>query len=162
MKKTLLTLVVAFAAAPFSMLAGTPISATQLPKAAQTFLSSHFKGDAVVKAEQDMGKRGTEYEIKLSSGAEIDFNSDGSWKKIEAAYGSTVPSAVVPKGIASYVATNFPGVGIKEIEQKRGGYEVDLTNGSELKLTEEGKPFAPRQGQGQGGRQQGGRPGKNK
>ncbi|WP_367881112.1 hypothetical protein [uncultured Duncaniella sp.] len=37
-----------------------------------------------------------------------------------------------------------------EISRKRGGYEVELSNGSELKLTEDAKPMPDRQG-GRGG-----------
>lgn len=160
MRKTLFALVIAMAALPSAVSADNYITVAQLPQTARTFLSTYYKGDEVVKAEEDMGKQGQEFEVKLASGAEVDFKADGSWKKIDAAYGQTVPAGVVPKGIASYVATTYPGVGIKEIERKRGGYEVELTNGVELRLTEDGKPFAPRQGQ--GGRPQGERPAKNK
>ncbi|WP_300634473.1 PepSY-like domain-containing protein [uncultured Duncaniella sp.] len=48
--------------------------------------------------------------------------------------------------IAKYVDTNFKGQIIVEISRKRGGYEVELSNGSELKLTEDAKPMQPRQG----------------
>ena len=51
------------------MYAGTPISASSLPAAAQTFLNKHFAGDNVRKAEKDNGRRGTEYEVDMTSGA---------------------------------------------------------------------------------------------
>ncbi len=38
------------------------------------------------------------------------------------------------------------GQTIEEISRKRGGYEVELSNGSELNLTEDAKPMQPRQG----------------
>lgn len=121
--------------------AGKPIDASQLPKNAQTFISKYFPGDKVRKAETDYGRRGLEYEVDLISGAEIDFTEDGQWKKVDAARGNTVPAAIVPKAIATYVSKNFPGQGIKEISRKRGGYKVELTGGSELMLTADGKPL---------------------
>ena len=66
--------------------------------------------------------------------------------QVKAARGTSVPSAIVPAAIAKYVATNFKGQTIVEISRKRGGYEVELSNGSELKLTEDAKPMQPRQG----------------
>ena len=89
-----------------------------------------------------------EYEVDLTSGAEIDFKSDGDWKEVKAARGKAVPSAIVPAAIAKYVSKNFSGQTIVEISRKRGGYEVELSNGSELKLTEDAKPLPARNGGG--------------
>ena len=121
--------------------AGTPITQSELPKAAQTFLSKHFAGDNIVKAEKEPGRRGMEYEVDLKSGAEIDFRDNGDWKEIKAAKGSAVPSAIIPAAISKFVSTNFSGQDIVEISRKRGGYEIELTNGTELKLTEDAKPL---------------------
>ncbi len=129
--------------------AGTPIKQSELPKTAQEFLAKHFAGDNVRKAEKDQGRRGMEYEVDLTSGAEIDFMTDGNWKEVKAAKGNSVPSAIVPKAIAQYVSTNFNGQSIVEISRKRGGFEVELSNGTELKLTEDAKPMPERP---QGGR----------
>lgn len=128
--------------------AGTPIKKTDLPKAAQTFLSKYFSGDDVLKAEKDQGRRGMEYEVDLSSGAEIDFTENGDWKEVKAARGTAVPAAIVPSAISKYVSTNFKGQSIVEISRKRGGYEVELSNGSELKLTEDAQPMPARNGGG--------------
>ena len=87
-----------------------------------------------------------EYEVDFTSGAELEFTSDGEWKEVKAARGQAVPAAIIPSGIAKYVSTNFSGLSIVEIARKRGGYEVELSNGSELKLTADGAPMQPRQG----------------
>lgn len=139
-------LVIVAASVSAMVYAGTPIKQTELPKAAQTFLSKHFPGDAVRKAEKDQGRRGMEYEVDLQSGAEIDFRDNGDWKEVKAARGNAVPSAIVPSAIAKYVSANFNGQSIVEISRKRGGYEVELSNGTELKLTEDAKPMPARQG----------------
>lgn len=147
MKKFITLMLIALAALmPSKMFAGRPISQSELPKAAQTFITRHFSNDQVRKVELDNGYRGAEYEVDFTSGAEVDFKSDGDWKEVKAARGNSVPSAIVPTAIARYVATNFNGLTIVEISRKRGGYEVELNNGTELKLTEDAKPMQPRQG----------------
>ncbi len=79
-----------------TMLAGTPINQTELPKAAQTFITKYFSKDQVKKIEKDNGRRGMEYEVDFTSGAEVEFTSDGNWKEVKAARGTSVPSAIVP------------------------------------------------------------------
>ena len=146
MKKFLATmLLMVVASVSATIFAGTPIKQSELPKAAQSFITKYFPKDQVRKVEKDNGRRGMEYEVDFTSGAEVDFTSDGNWKKVKAARGTSVPSAIVPTAIAKYVATNFKGQTIVEISRKRGGYEVELSNGSELKLTEDAKPMQPRQ-----------------
>lgn len=156
MKKFLSLMLVAIVASVSSAIyAGTPVSQSELPKAAQTFLTKYFPKDQVKKVEKDNGRRGTEYEVDLVSGAEVEFMSDGQWKDVKAAHGTVVPSDIVPAAIVKYVNTNHKGQTIVEISRKRGGYEVELSNGTELKLTEDAKPMPARQGR-PGGRQGGG------
>lgn len=155
MKKILsLVLIALVAAVSSSVYAGTPVQQSELPKAAQTFISKYFAKDQVKKVEKDNGRRGTEYEVDFVSGAEVEFMSDGQWKGVKASRGTAVPSDIVPAAIVKYVDTNFKGQTIVEISRKRGGYEVELSNGSELKLTEDAKPLPARQGRrgGEGGR----------
>ena len=153
MKKFFTLMLITIVASLSAMVyAGTPIKQTELPKAAQTFLCKHFPGDEVLKAEKEQGRRGMEYEVDLSSGAEVDFQENGDWKEVKAARGNAVPTAIIPTAIAKYVSTNFNGQSIVEISRKRGGYEVELSNGTELKLTEDAKPMPARQGGGRGNR----------
>lgn len=132
--------------------AGTPVSQSELPKAARTFLARYFPGDGIVKAEKDQGRRGVEYEVDLRSGAEVDFRDNGDWKEVKASRGKAVASGIIPSAIAKYVSKNFKGQSIVEISRKRGGYEVELSNGMELKLTEDAKPMPARQGGNRGNR----------
>ena len=152
--KRIITVMLVAVAASFSalVLAGTPVKQSELPKAAQTFLRKHFPGDNVRKAEKEQGRRGAEYEVDLVSGAEVDFRDNGDWKEVKAAKGKSIPAAIIPSAISKYVSTNHPGQRIVEISRKRGGYEVELSNGTELKLTEDAKPFTGNRGGNRGGR----------
>lgn len=122
-----------------AVVAGRPIAQSELPKNVQEFISKHFAGDSIVKAEVDSDDGRTEYEVKLESGAEAEFRADGSWKDVKSAWGKSVPDAVVPTAIAKYVADNYKGLTIKEISRNRRGYEVELSNDTEVKFTPEGQ-----------------------
>lgn len=143
-KAILLVLITLVASMSMELMAGTPVSSSELPKAAVAFINKHFSADKIRKVEKDSGRRGLEYEVDMVSGAEIEFTEDGNWKDVKAARGNAVPAAVVPSAIAAYVASNFKGQTIVEISRKRGGYEVELANGTELKLTEDAKPMPAR------------------
>lgn len=130
--------------------AGTPISQSELPKTAVEFLNKHFPGDNVRKAEKEQSRRGMEYEVDLTSGAEVEFLNNGDWKEVKAAKGNAVPAAIVPEAIAKYVAGNYAGQTIKEISRRRAGFEIELSNGKELKLTTDAKPMPERQGRNHG------------
>lgn len=126
--------------------AGTPVNFSDLPKASQTFLNKYFPGVEIRKAEKDRGRRGVEYEVDLVGGAEVDFRSDGEWKEVKSAHGDSVPAGIVPAAIADYVAENFKGECVVEISRERKGYEIELSNGKELRLTEDAKPVSQRRG----------------
>ncbi len=124
--------------------AGTPVTKSELPAEVTAFLATYFPADDIVKAEKDHGRRGMEYEVDRNSGVEIDFRDNGEWNDIKAARGNSVPSALVPTAISDYVAANFRNQKIVEISRKRGGYEIELTNGTELKLTADAQPLQSR------------------
>lgn len=153
MKKLIAVILALAVSVGMSSRAGTPINPTELPEAAQAFIAKNFPTDVIKKVEKDNGRRGVEYEVDFISGAEVDFMSQGEWKEVKAARGSAVPSDIVPAAIVKHVSTNYDGMSIVEISRKRGGYEVELSNGTELMLTEDAKPIQPRQrGNGEGAR----------
>lgn len=132
--------------APLSVviLAGDGIPPGQLPGKAQTFISTHFPSDKIYKVEVDGHWQSRKYEVELMSGAELEFFFDGNWKEVSAARGCAVPSAIVPNGIYRYVCRNFSQLYIAEIQRKQGGYEVELSNGTELLLYENGQHMTDR------------------
>lgn len=141
MKKLLIIAAAALATAFGTISAGTPVTQDQLPKEARSFITKYFPGEKIYKVEQDQGRRGLEYEVDFTSGAEVEFREDGTWKDVKASRGNAVPSGIVPAAIVKHVQTNYSGQAIVEISRKRGGYEIELSNGSEIKLTEDAKPL---------------------
>lgn len=113
--------------------------ASILPTAAQTEIKNNFKAAiSHIKVEKDWG-RVSEYDVVLTDGTEITYDKDGNWKDVEVRIGKSVPTAYVPDAIRAYVSQNQKKATIVGIERNRSGYEVELSNGVEMKFSAEGK-----------------------
>ncbi len=123
-----------------TMWAGTPVSPSEIPSPVKKFISAHYASEKIRKAEKDYDHGRYEYEIDFVSGAEIEIAADGSWIEMKAAYGAAVPAKAVPAAVSAYVSKNFSGSQIVELKKKRYGYKVELSNGTELKLSNDGTP----------------------
>ena len=110
-----------------------------LPQAAKTVLANNFKSKvSLVKIDKEFG-RVSDYEVILKDGTEVSFDSNGNWENIEVNIGKSVPSSMVPKSISDYVKTAQKGQRIVGIEKERNGYEVELSNGVEMKFNKQGE-----------------------
>ena len=137
-----------------------------LPAKAQTFLLETFPTHEVryVEADRDLDEP-LHYEVHFSDGSEVEFDKSGSWYKIDCGH-APVPLKAGPQGIQDYISKVAPeGTFITEIDRIRGGYEVELNNGRDYRITEDGKSLSigrmmmgPRPGsqRGQGGYPRGG------
>ena len=74
----------------------------------------------------------------MHDGTEVDFNKDGEWKSIDRGQ-KAVPAALVLKPISDFVAANYAGAKIVDIEKDRNSYDITLANGIELKFDRSGK-----------------------
>lgn len=110
-----------------------PIPANQLPAISQQFIAQTFPGKTVAYAEKDTGS----YEVSLNDGTKIDFTRKGEWDKVET-YTTAVPAAIIPAAIAQYVTANFADQVITKIDKERHGYDVELSNGLDLKFNKAG------------------------
>ncbi len=113
--------------------------AADLPNSAQVVLKNNFKADVShIKIEKNFGKI-KEYDVVLTDGTEITFDSHGNWKDIEVRQNASVPASLVPKAIADYVKQNQKNAKITGIEKEKSGYEVELSNGVEIKFNSAGQ-----------------------
>ncbi len=113
--------------------------AADLPNSAQVVLKNNFKADVShIKIEKNFGKI-KEYDVVLTDGTEITFDSHGNWKDIEVRQNASVPASLVPKAIADYVKQNQKNAKITGIEKEKSGYEVELSNGVEIKFNTAGQ-----------------------
>ena len=111
--------------------ADRPIQVGELPKAAQTFLKTHFPNAKISFAKEDDEFLYKEYEVMLVDGTKIEFDSKGEWENVDCKYGA-VPEAIVPLQIKDYIKANYPDAKVLQIDRDGRYYEVSLSSHLEL------------------------------
>ncbi|MDE6291724.1 MAG: PepSY-like domain-containing protein [Muribaculaceae bacterium] len=110
-----------------------------LPEAARSVLEMNFKSDVNhIKIGKEFG-RIRAYDVVMTDGSEISFDKHGNWKEIEVGSKKSVPAALIPNPIKTFVKENQKKVSVTGIEKKNYGYEVELSNGVDVRFTEKGK-----------------------
>lgn len=139
MKKFLLSIIAVLGFAVLAQAKDTYAhDASVLPKPAQTTIADNFKAKvSVVKIDKDFG-RISEYEAILTDGTEISFDRNGNWDNIEVNNSKSIPAAFIPSQIKNYVKANQPGQHIVGIDKERHGYDIELSNGIEMKFDKNG------------------------
>ena len=79
---------------------------------------------------------GTEYDVVLRDGTEIEFDNDGNWTSVETIGG--VPSSFLLPSIKQFVKKNYKNQKVVKVSVDRKEYEVELQNGIELKFDRAG------------------------
>lgn len=112
--------------------------ATRLPSKARDVISQNFTSAiSLIEEEKDFGKV-TEYEVTLTDGSEITFNSGGEWTSVNTPNNIPVPAGLVPTAISTYVAEKHAGALIVGIEKDKKGFEVELSNDLDLQFDSSG------------------------
>ncbi|MBR5102275.1 MAG: PepSY-like domain-containing protein, partial [Muribaculaceae bacterium] len=96
-----------------------------LPEPVMTFINQTFPEATVSLIEVDNEAMGTEFDVTLNDGTEIDFDTNNQWEKVDCK-AKPVPEALVPTTIADYVKTTYPNVAITKIDRKHNGFEIEL------------------------------------
>ena len=85
-------------------------------------------------AVEEQKYTGKEYEVVYTDRTEIEFRSDGQWESVGRKY-SPVPASIVPQPIQTFVSgSNYPGQFIRQIDRNAYTWEVELSNGLEIKF----------------------------
>lgn len=99
-----------------------------IPNEAKSFIAKYYPGQSVVSVEKNFIR--TEYDVRLSNGVDIEFNSKGKVRDIEAPGSTVLPDAVVkallPAKAYKHLADNGLKGQVDEISVRRTGYEVSL------------------------------------
>ncbi len=117
------------------------IKEENLPSIANTFLNEHFKEIRVVSVVKEKeGISGLEYNVVLENGIDITFDDKGQWKDVEARIDTNplTTTSFILTPIVNYVGTEYPSATINGIEKEKNGFDVELTNGIDLKFNAEG------------------------
>lgn len=107
------------------------ITFDQLPKSSQDFITTHFNKANISYLKIDEETYGFEYEVYFNNGTKVEFDKSGALKKVDCGH-SSVPAAIIPEKVKTYVSTNYPGVIITEWCKKRTNWKAELSNGLDL------------------------------
>ena len=109
------------------------IQLTDLPQAAQTFISTYFPNEKAsnVILQREIGK--TCYQVSFASGSKIKFNGKGMWREVNCG-NSPLPQGLVPAPIVAFVNGWNPNATINEIELDRGHTDITLSTGTEMEF----------------------------
>jgi len=112
---------------------------SELPVASQQFISTHFGQTDIshIKIEKNL-LWVKNYDVILTDGTNIEFDRSGKWTDIDR-HNLSIPSAIIPTEVSSYVETNFAGKQIISIEREARELSVKLNNGIELTFNTNGK-----------------------
>lgn len=109
-----------------------------LPAAAQNTLGKNFKASvSLIKIDKTLGHI-DDYEVILTDGTEVEFDSKGNWKSVETSGKNEVPKALLPKAIYAFLAKAHKGSKVVGAEKSGSGYEIELNDGIELKFDSSG------------------------
>ena len=112
--------------------------ASVLPTVSRELISKNFKaGVSLIKVDKTLG-RVDDYEVTLTDGTEISFDRQGNLKEVDTSKNKVVPSKLVPDGITRYVSSSHKGQHIVSLERTRSGWEIELSNGIDMKFDRQG------------------------
>ena len=139
MKKLMLILAVLFSVVTATARDNYSHDVDILPRAAQTMLSENFKADiSHIKIGKEFGKI-RKYDVIMTDGTEISFDKHGNWKDVEVALDASVPAAFIPSPINTFIRKNQAKARVTGIEKNANGYEVELSNGVDVRFSAKGK-----------------------
>ena len=111
------------------------INTSSLPQNILDYVSTNYPDVTIWKAEIEDNNN---YEVYLSNGLELVFDSEGSFLGIDDDenddFGDEhIPVSDIPQNILDFINDNFPGAEIDEAEKENNGnYEIELENDVEL------------------------------
>ncbi|MGM9811693.1 MAG: PepSY-like domain-containing protein [Muribaculaceae bacterium] len=110
----------------------------ELPDLAQMFLSQNYANAQIAEVNNDSA---AVYKVELKSGAQLHFNSDGMWMKVQAEQGASVEPKVLPLAAQTYLQEIYPEKKIAMVERdiSTGLMRVTLSDGLEIVFTSDGE-----------------------
>jgi hypothetical protein len=109
---------------------------SEIPSEIQSFVLTHFPNNSVVQVVKDRDVLKKTYDIYLSDGISLEFNSRK--EVIEINSNSSLPNSVMSEKITQFVATNYPSNFITYWELEARKQEIRLDNGIYLEFNLQG------------------------
>lgn len=114
------------------------VTPEQLPDNIKVFLEQTFPGKPITYIEKELELTGNQFDVVLSDGTRVEFDTDKVWNKVEGTINSPVPTVLIPPAVLTHIQTNYPDALIIKIDLENYGCEVELANGLELKFNKQG------------------------
>lgn len=106
------------------------LSGNEIPSKITSYVAKYFPNATIKKVKEEKKPLKVEYEVKLNSRTELEFDGDLKIKEIESKTG--IPNQTLPEKIQKYLAENHAGIKVKEWKLKTGGQKVKLVDGTKL------------------------------
>ena len=79
-----------------------PISQTQLPEKAQTFLATYFPEAKISLARKEIDVMELSYDVIFTDGCKVEFDRKGNWTEVDCLT-HPLPSGIVPEAISKVI-----------------------------------------------------------
>ena len=119
--------VAVFSAIGFVAFADRNISSNELPKEPKSFINKHYNGVSIYECEID----DLDYNVELSNGVDLEFNSKGKLIKIDADHGviaQSVLKSILPAKAMQYLTKEGLADRVDEVQFRRKTIVVDINN----------------------------------
>lgn len=117
------------------------VSLSNLPQSIKDYVNNNHSGESIVKAELEMEDGQDVYEVYLSNGMELYFDTNGNYLSMDDD-NSNINISALPQSIKDYINNNYPNATIlyaeKDYDDGQKAYEVKLDNGMELEFDSNG------------------------
>ena len=108
----------------------------ELPANALGFVEAHYDGKTILHVIKELDNLKTYYHVYLDNGTKLDFNRQGTIKKIEGV--EKIPDTVIPQLILDYVEANYSAEFIRGWEVADATQDVKLSNDVDLEFDRNG------------------------
>lgn len=105
-------------------------SKADLPSEVTKYVDKHFSGQSIDKIDIDENDKDEMYELKLSDGTTLDFDSNGEVVEINSKNGFSADA--LPMAIAQKVKDKHGKAKIVDFEKENDGYEIEFEDGKEV------------------------------
>ncbi|HLS30653.1 MAG TPA: PepSY-like domain-containing protein [Flavobacteriaceae bacterium] len=106
------------------------LTEAEIPAEIKTYISTHFDGHSIIRAEKETDNQIINYEIYLSENFNLEFNSEYEITEIDGV--TELPNSVIPQPILDYVTLNYPYHFISDWELEINHQQIELSNDLEL------------------------------
>lgn len=108
-----------------------PITRSQLPQKAQTFLSTHFPDSKISLTRKEIDVTELNYDVIFTDGCKVEFDRKGNWTEVDC-ISHPLPVGIVPEAIENVVKAHYPDAKVVKIERDFREFDVKLNNRVEL------------------------------